>query len=101
MKRFLPPFFLILSACAMGQSVCTTPGQNPATAFPVCGTGTFSQTSVPLCGGTRVPSPACNNYPLTDVNPFWYKFTCYQAGTLGFKITPNTNSEDYDWQVFD
>ncbi|MFL5773811.1 MAG: gliding motility-associated C-terminal domain-containing protein [Flavisolibacter sp.] len=102
MKRFLPAICLLLQGFMLNaQTVCTTPGQNPGTAFPVCGTGTFSQASVPICGGTRVPSPTCNTYPLTDVNPFWYKFTCYQAGTLGFKITPNTNSEDYDWQVFD
>ncbi len=84
-----------------GQIICTAPGQNPQTAFPVCGTSTFTQTSVPLCGGKPVPSPTCNSYPLTDINPFWYKFTCYQPGTLGFNITPNTNSEDYDWQLFD
>ncbi len=37
----------------------------------------------------------------TDRNPFWYKFTCYQAGTLGFTITPNDLGDDYDWQLFD
>jgi hypothetical protein len=83
-----------------GQT-CSTPGQNPSTAFPVCGTSTFTQSSVPICGGRQVPAPTCNTYPLTDVNPFWYKFTCFQSGTLGFTISPHTNSEDYDWQLFD
>lgn len=101
--KYLVTATCILCICSFlkAQVVCTTPGQNPSTAFPVCGTSTFKQTSVPLCGGRQVPSPTCNTYPLTDINPFWYKFTCFQSGTLGFKITPHTNSEDYDWQLFD
>jgi gliding motility-associated-like protein len=91
-------FCLNYFAIAQG---CTTPGQNPSTAFPVCGTGIFTQASVPLCGGRSIPAPTCSAGILTDINPFWYKFTCFQTGTLGFKIKPHTNSEDYDWQVFD
>lgn len=102
MKILLTIFCLFfLESFIIAQSVCTTPGQNPSTAFPVCGTSTFTQSSVPLCGGRQVPSPTCRTYPLTDINPFWYKFTCFQSGTLGFKITPHDNTEDYDWQLFD
>lgn len=36
-----------------------------------------------------------------DRNPYYYKFTCFEAGTLGFLITPNAASSDYDWQIFD
>lgn len=92
---------LLLAETAKAQLVCTAPGQNPATAFPVCGTSTFTQESVPICGGKNIPTPTCTAGILTDVNPFWYKFTCFQSGTLGFSIKPHTNSEDYDWQVFD
>ena len=99
MKFLLTAFCLILTIFQLQAQTCTTPGQNPSTAFPVCGTDTFSQASVPLCGGTTVPAGGCNQ--VTDVNPFWYKFTCFQSGTLGFKINPHTNSEDYDWQLFD
>ncbi|MEO6454999.1 MAG: gliding motility-associated C-terminal domain-containing protein [Ginsengibacter sp.] len=84
----------------MNSQNCTTLGQSPFTAFPVCGTTTFSQSTVPYCGGTPIPGP-CRNDPLTDVNPFWYKFTCFSAGTLGFLITPNDLNDDYDWQIFD
>jgi gliding motility-associated-like protein len=80
---------------------CTTPGQNPATAFPVCGVDTFSQTIVPNCGGTRVPVPCQDGITYTDIRPFWYKFTCFTGGTLGFLITPNDMADDYDWQIFD
>ena len=34
-------------------------------------------------------------------NPFFYQFTCYASGTLGFLITPLAANEDYDWQLYD
>lgn len=80
---------------------CNTPGQTPSTAFPVCGTATFVQSSVNLCGGRAIPNPKCTTTPLEDKNPYWYKFTCFQPGTLGFTITPNSATSDYDWQLFD
>lgn len=90
-------FTLLVNA----QTPCTTLGQNPSTAFPVCGTSSFSQKTVPYCGGNLVPGP-CGAYDgLTDTNPFWYKFTCFTAGTLGFVITPIDLNDDYDWQLFD
>jgi gliding motility-associated-like protein len=97
--------FLLLWCCshtALAQT-CTTPGQNPSTAFPVCGTTTFNQTTVPICGGRSLTVPGCsgNSGGYADKNPFWYRFTCYQAGTLGFVITPNSSNSDYDWQLYD
>ncbi|RYG04210.1 MAG: T9SS type B sorting domain-containing protein, partial [Chitinophagaceae bacterium] len=32
---------------------------------------------------------------------YWYKFTCFESGTLGFLITPENLNDDYDWQLFD
>ncbi len=92
--------FLCFAAKDAIAQTCNALGQNPGSAFPVCGTETFSIASVPICGNREVPSP-CRNVPLTDKNPFWYKFTCFESGTLGFVITPNTISDDYDWQIFD
>ena len=80
---------------------CTTLGQTPSSAFPVCGIDTFRQRDVPVCGGTTVTAPGCTNAVLSDLNPFWYRFTCFSAGTLGFVITPNNLNDDYDWQLFD
>lgn len=85
------------------SQTCTTLGQNPSTAFPVCGTATFHQGSVPVCGGSSIPGP-CNGVDgitLADLNPFWYQFTCFTTGTLGFTITPANLGDDYDWQIFD
>ncbi|MFT3843590.1 MAG: gliding motility-associated C-terminal domain-containing protein [Lacibacter sp.] len=82
---------------------CTTLGQTPATAFPVCGTSVFSQANVPSCVNGEIKVPGCNASQNTyyDVNPFWYKFTCYSSGTLGLTINPIDANDDYDWQVWD
>ena len=93
-------FFVLVAYLQVNSQTCTTLGQNPSTAFPVCGTATFSQSTVPYCGGRAIPGP-CSTDPLTDLNPFWYKFTCFSSGTLGFVITPNDLNDDYDWQIFD
>lgn len=85
---------------AKGQTPCTVLGQTPATAFPVCGTAVFKQNNVLPCGGYDIPVPGCGP-GYADINPYWYKFTCFSSGTLGFTITPNTLSDDYDWQIFD
>ena len=85
----------------ISQQACSTLGQNPYSAFPVCGSTTFTQQSVPICGGKSVHTLCTDGTPYTDKNPFWYKFTCYTAGTLGFVITPLAQNEDYDWQLFD
>jgi gliding motility-associated-like protein len=98
-------FFLLISvtllSCSLAGQICTQPGQNPSTAFPVCGTNVFTQQTVPICGGRGLPSPNCSGDPLADKNPFWYKFTCFQSGTLGFLITPKDLASDYDWELYD
>lgn len=97
-----PLLILLLIGFAHVQAQnCTVPGQNPGTAFPVCGTTTFSQNTVPICGTRNMPVP-CNDGALyQDKNPFWYKFTCFTAGSLVFRITPINLNDDYDWQLFD
>src|SRR5579863_10002843 len=93
----------LIPALRAGAQTCTALGQTPATAFPVCGTAVFQQQTVPLCLNNAIPTP-CNHIEpaqYSDVNPFWYKFTCFKSGTIGFLVTPNTASDDYDWQLFD
>lgn len=100
LRSFILFFMLLLMVPAARAQNCTTLGQNPSTAFPVCGTAVFSQSTVPICGNRRVPGP-CSNALIADKNPFWYRFTCFTSGTLGFVITPTNLSDDYDWQLFD
>ena len=97
--------FLSVFVNSAYSQVCTTLGQTPATAFPVCGTTDFEQNNVPLCSTNSLFVPGCSdgtgaaNYE--NRNPFWYKFTCFQSGTLGFTITPKDLTDDYDWQLYD
>lgn len=103
MKRISIAFFLLLFYLASHSQPCTTPGQTPSTAFPVCGTSVFEQSDVPLCRTSDLRVPGCtgDGAAYGDKNPYWYKFTCYEAGTLGFLITPKDLGDDYDWQLFD
>jgi gliding motility-associated-like protein len=99
MKDLFSVILCTLFNFTLAGQTCVNLGQNPNTAFPVCGTSVFKQTNVPTCGGVILPQSYCGPYP--DKNPFWYKFTCFQSGTLGFLITPNDLSSDYDWQLYD
>jgi gliding motility-associated-like protein len=80
---------------------CTVLGQTPATAFPVCGSNTFVQDSVPICNDGSVTVPSCTGVNYTAINPYWYKFTCFKSGTLGLLISPKNAGDDYDWQLWD
>ncbi len=98
----LTAFVFIAFHLAAVSQVCTTLGQTPASAFPVCGTANFKQQTVPLFSTHSITVPGCSsNDGYMDYNPFWYKFTCFQSGTLGFLITPNNLGDDYDWQLYD
>ncbi len=111
MKFFFRPglVLLLISVLASAQQThaqpCTTLGQTPSTAFPVCGTTSFQQNNVPICATNDIFVPGCSGVPggalYQNKNPFFYKFTCYVGGTLGFLITPLAPNEDYDWQLYD
>ncbi|MGB8193572.1 MAG: gliding motility-associated C-terminal domain-containing protein [Chitinophagaceae bacterium] len=101
MRAFLITFYCLLILTAATAQPCSNPGQTPGTAFPVCGTSVFDQNTVPLCDGRVLPSPHCTGVELKDVNPYWYKFTCFQSGSLGLLITPRNLSDDYDWELYD
>lgn len=95
-------FFIFgTSKITTGQTPCSTiPGMTPQTAIAVCGTTIFDQTSVASCTGPEISGMgACGGNNASD-NAFWYKFHCYQSGTIGFLITPQVLSDDYDWELF-
>ena len=102
-KLFISFLLIFINTAVFAQSCpLSSLGQNPSTAFPVCGTTNFIQNSVPLCGSTPIIVPGCNDGALySDRNPYWYKFTCYASGTLAFLVKPNNQGDDYDWQLYD
>jgi len=100
--RHIVPLIFAITIYLTGEGqTCTTLGQNPTTAFPVCGTTIFDQKIVPFCGGRSVPTPCTDKAGYSDINPFWYKFTCYASGKFAFTITPINSNDDYDWELFD
>ncbi|HEX6333780.1 MAG TPA: PKD domain-containing protein, partial [Flavisolibacter sp.] len=101
MKGFITTALLLILSGLVHAQPCTTPGQTPSTALPVCGTTIFNQTTVPICGTQSLGVPGCSGAAYSDKNPFWYKFTCFQSGTLGFLIQPVNPGDDYDWQLYD
>jgi gliding motility-associated-like protein len=91
--------WLLIYQGSLSAQLCTNPGQNPLTPFPVCGKGVFIQNTVPACNGLPIANKCGSGY--RDFNPFYYQFTCYQAGKLCFTITAHVLTDDYDWQLFD
>jgi large repetitive protein len=97
---------LKVNAQLTGLPACIGPGQNPTTAFPTCIFSTLTATQVSSCSNGAVIVPQiCLNEPnaptYESVRPYWYEFTCYQAGLLSFTILPNSSADDYDWQLYD
>jgi gliding motility-associated-like protein len=100
-KFVLIAFLLIISGYGKAQTFPVT-GQLASSAFPVCGSDTFRQATVPLGHSHNLTVPGCNDGTVyTDLNPFWYSFTCFTGGTLGLTITPNNLADDYDWMLYD
>ncbi|MFI5130227.1 MAG: gliding motility-associated C-terminal domain-containing protein [Chitinophagales bacterium] len=101
MRKCCLVFTILITTITRGYSQpCTTLGQTPSTAFPICGTTSFTQNNVPICGGTLIPT-TCGNGTYLDVNPFYYRFHCFTSGTLAFILDPINNNDDYDWVLFD
>src|SRR6185369_4204189 len=104
-KYFVALLALVFQATISFGQACTNLGQTPSTAFPVCGSTVFHQASVPICSTVNIFVPGCSNQPggaaYQNKNPYFYKFTCFASGTLGFLITPLAANEDYDWQLWD
>ena len=92
--------FSIVVVNGHSQTSCIGLGQNSGGALSICSTDRIIQETVPVCGGKSIPGP-CIDGAATDINPYWYKFTCFSAGTLSFTISPKNIGDDYNWQLFD
>ncbi len=98
--RFLLFIALLFSFVCEAQPPCAGLGGTPETSIAVCGTLPFPQNVLNSCTGPLIPqsnNASCG--AMTSSNSVWYKFHCYQAGTLGFLIQPGSATDDYDWTV--
>jgi gliding motility-associated-like protein len=98
LKAAFIAYLLTLSVWGWSQSY-PLKGQLAATAFPICAQDTFRQVALPNGFDANIQIPGCD--PFFELNPFYYRFTCYTAGTLGFMIIPNLPTDNYDWVLFD
>ncbi|HEY6505490.1 MAG TPA: gliding motility-associated C-terminal domain-containing protein [Chitinophagaceae bacterium] len=99
MKQALPVMILLCFAKILPAQVCTGSGHTPSSAILLCGSNSYTQNSIPGCGQTAIPVP-CNG-AFINMNPTWFKMTCFSAGTLGFVISPHDPVDNFDWQLFD
>jgi gliding motility-associated-like protein len=90
-------FFIMLKANAQN---CNALGQIPTAAFPVCGSSVFHESTIVNCAGPNIASNVCPQ-PVNSSSSSWYKFTCFQTGTLGFLLSGVSGTDDYDWALFD
>ena len=60
LRRSITTILLLLIVNYSQAQTCTSLGQTPATAFPVCGTASFVQNTVPLCSGNAMIVPGCS-----------------------------------------
>ncbi len=79
---------------------CTGLGETPTAAFPVCGSSVFHQATILNCSGPDIAQTVCQQ-TVSSSSSSWYKFTCYQTGTLGFLLSGISPDDDYDWALYD
>ncbi len=94
-------FFLLVAGALPAQQICTTPGQTPVSALPVCGSEPFTINTPNYCGNTNIPVPCAGGFSYQNTNPNFFRMACFSSGTLGFVINPSDNTANYDWQLFD
>lgn len=100
MRLFFFIFLLLFFSAAEAQP-CSGPGRTPNGAQAVCGNLTFTDSANNCIGQGDLPNPSTTCATVSTDNSRWYKFHCYQAGTLGFLLTPQNPGDDYDWEVVD
>ncbi|MFI5128334.1 MAG: gliding motility-associated C-terminal domain-containing protein [Chitinophagales bacterium] len=101
--RKKPVAFIVLLFFAklLPAQTCTNVGQTPSSAILLCGTTSYFQNNVPMCGQLAIPTPCPATSTYQNTNPFWFRLACFSSGTLAFTIIPNDPVDNFDWQLFD
>ncbi|MBK9939874.1 MAG: hypothetical protein IPP02_16195 [Chitinophagaceae bacterium] len=101
LKKIFFGCLLLLASLQLRAQTCTFPGQTPVSAVFVCSSETFTITTPTYCGQTNIPTPCSDGAVYQNLNPNFFRFGCYTAGTLGFTISPDDATANYNWQLFD
>lgn len=85
--------------CVNNYNPPTKPGQDCSTASTLCNKENVSEINITGAGNNnREAAGTCLE---TESNTAWYKWTAANNGTLTFSITPNLNTDDIDWVLYD
>ncbi|MES2836138.1 MAG: PKD domain-containing protein [Bacteroidota bacterium] len=87
-----------------GGALQGTPKVDCIAATPICSL-TYSEGTMATNEGNPPFDEEINSGPSClgsgEKNGNWYSFTVTQLGSFTFIINPNTNSDDYDWALYD
>lgn len=90
--------FVLYTAGAYAQG---SPEQDCFNAIPVCQDIYNQPNSYSGQGGLNQEINSANScLGAGELNSVWYIITVQSDGDLSFNITPNSNTDDYDWAVF-
>lgn len=88
----------ILGMACAGQLFAQNSTSDCAGAIQLCG-GVYTETTAPLGTGNLYEFTGTCNQSMESAS-IWYSFTVQTAGNLSFVLDPATNTDDYDWGLF-
>ncbi len=90
--------------CVNNTNPPVVPGQDCATSSILCDKSSFNILSINGPGAElNEGDGSCLNEGLstsTEINSTWFKWTCDEAGTLTFDITPLESTNDFDFALY-
>lgn len=89
------------TTCMTTASPPPVAGQDCPTSSILCNANSFSQASSSAGFGTQELNTTNSCWGSGgERQSKWYRFTIGCSGTLGFTITPNVSTDDYDWALY-
>jgi hypothetical protein len=95
------------TTCVTNTTPPVASGQDCGTGAILCNSAPFSQGSSTAGAGSVFGNSSSENLSALgclaqdERQSKWYKFTVGCTGTISFLINPNTNTDDYDWAIYD
>ncbi len=87
------------SICNLNSTPPPVPGTDCPTAAVLCDNSGFSQGAFTGIGvGEEISNNSC--FGADERQAKWYTFTVDETGDFEFLINPNTNTDDYDWALW-